>query len=155
MRQIPRNYNKSDNGIRYSWPLKSSEIYKNENLALSLIALNWKQLDMIKGLIDRIPDEIGLYLIIGSISKLATQANIKPHKLNTLINSLNCVLYVGQGKINDRFKKHLKNPEGEMMSNGYKIYKPTFHYILTKNINLEHLNYHTFDLKTRTEIFEI
>ena len=153
-RFIENDYNKANRkGIRYSWPLKQSEVYKYDDLALSLVAQKWECIDLIETYKERLPDKLGLYMIVGSILVPAKKSTIVNLIDENLLSKLNCVLYVGQGKIKDRYSTHSSSPDTERMKNAIRIYKPKFYYIKTDQIQLDS-EMNSLNIEDRTKVFE-
>ena len=151
---IEKDYNKVNRrGLRYSWPLQDIEVYRYDSLALSLVVQKWDCSDCNINNKDKMPDAIGLYMIVGSILnpiRKSTDINIVDNKL---LNTLNCVLYVGQGNIRARYTTHVSNPRTDRMKNAIDIYKPKFYYIQTDNIELDSYM-DDLEIDLRTKIYE-
>lgn len=140
MKNISLNYNKVPGSIRYSWPLIWNGIEEIENqLLFHVLNHNWTSLDMHSKHIGRVPRSLGLYIIVSKLENIIPKYETNNNGNNDSFLSktnLNCVLYVGMGTLQDRYKNHIESSDSEKMYNAINIYNPKYYYIETKEIKI-------------------
>ena len=151
MKTLPTDYNKSPNSIRHSWPLRFDGTDIESQLLFHILNQDWISLDMHYMHSDRVPNALGLYIIVGTLDKFFDKLNFTK-KDNFISNNLNCVLYVGKGNLKDRYKTHIVNPHSIKIKKAIEIYNPKYYYIKTQDIKINYLE--KIDRENKTEALE-